>query len=474
MNIKSLYRSTPQSLAEHLSDSAFTLRPFQEYISRRITTGILKGGGRFIISVPPQHGKSELCSHWIPVWFLENFPDRFVISCSYETGNAAKWGRKVRNTIATHPSGLSVRMAADSKARSRWNTNKEGGMLCAGAGSALTGNPGHLIIIDDPHKDWADAMSDTKRESVIDWFNTVAYTRRQPGTTIIVIQTRWHESDLAGWLLANHDDSWEEIRLPAIAEEKDPLGREVGELLCPELFTVDEMNRTKNSLGSFMFNALYQQRPGAADGNIFKRIWWQRYTQEAKPLAFDRIIHSWDTAFEKKKTSAYSACTTWGANQGNYYLLGMWRDRVEYTELRQKMRDLHIQDRPSAIILEDKATGKPLRQELRQIGLPIIPVEPGSDKITRAWSVTPIFEEGRIFIPAGISWADDLIDGLAKYPTGDYTDVVDTISQALAWLSFSKAVTADDIMSKPKTPGIGSCFRFGHSSHSKPVWYRPR
>ena len=483
LTLKNIWRSTVQALAKKLSKGAFELRTFQILIVKLLIPAIVKGGGRFVISVPPQHGKSELISHWLIVWFLENFPRKRVIMTSYELGKATKWGRRVRNTIKENRFDLTVRLAPDSQSKELWHTTEGGSMICQGAGGAITGEGGDLIVIDDPHKDWKEAMSQTRRESIIDWFNTVIYTRRQPKTTFIIIQTRWHDKDLAGWVLSEHADDWTEVRLPAIAEKNDPLGREEGEPLCPELYSSEELERTRKSLGSMQFNALYQQRPGAAEGNIFRRAWWIRYLPEAKPIRFSRIIHSWDTAFETKKASAYSGVTVWAESEGTYWLLYAWRDKCDYTAVRAKMQELYRDIKPDLILLEDKATGKPLRQELRKIGLPILAVEPCTDKVTRAWSVTPLFEDNRIFAPAGLSWADDLVDGLASFPAGDWTDIADTVTQALSWLSQSQALTPETVhamMQLNKRTG-GSCFRFGQSIHDlpnstrqTPLWFRPR
>jgi predicted phage terminase large subunit-like protein len=423
----------------------------------------VKGSGRIIISVPPAHGKSELCSKWLPLWYLNNNPKRRLIVCSYNQHNADKWGRILRNLISENQDVLDVKISHDSKAKRFWHTTQNGSILCAGTGGTLTGNHADLIIIDDPFKNWEDAMSQTKRENVIEWYNSSICTRLLPNASIILIMTRWHEGDLAGYLLKESGEKWTNLRLPAIAEKDgDLLKRKEGELLCPELFEQKYFGEQKKRMGSMQFAALYQQSPQAATGNIFLRNYWQKYTFDAKPLKFDRIIQSWDTAFETKKSNSYTACTTWGQKEKRFYLLKMWRAKADYPTVKKKMFDLYKSEKASIVLLEDKATGKPLRQELRLAGLPIIAVEPVADKLTRAHSVAPIFEDARVFAPIGESWADELIAGCASYPAGDWADVVDTISQALAWMAQTNAINEkmlDALLQIGVSGGISSYIR---------------
>ncbi len=372
---------------------------------------------------------------------------------------------------------LNIRIAKDSKAKRRWDTTVGGYVKCAGIRGTLTGNHFGDIIIDDPFKDWVEAMSQRKREQVIDWYNTVMSTRLLPDGNVVLIMTRWHENDLAGYLLRESGDKWLNIRIPVISEgEGDLLKRKKGELLCPGLFGADKIAEQKKRMGAIQFAAMYQQTPQADTGNLFLREYWQRYTPAAKPKKFMRIIHSWDTAFETKKSSAYTVCTTWGEYEDRYYLLGIWRKKADYPTVKRKMFELWKSEKSSVVLLEDKATGKPLRQELRRAGLPIIEVEPFRDKFTRAWSVAPKFEDRRVFIPAGESWADDVIAGCASYPAGDWSDCVDTVSQGLTWLSETGGAIDGETLKNIKIGRKGRIFRFGASMESFAVrershWY---
>jgi len=328
------WRFLPHTLAHYLSGGLWKPYDYLKLISHTITEAIAKGNGGLIISLPPRHGKSLLISHWIPVWLLENWPTQNIILSSYEADFAADWGRKVRNTIQEHQDKLTVRLSFDSTSASRWHSTKGGGMVTAGSGGPITGRGGSLIIVDDPHKNWQEAQSETFRQRIIDWFNSTLLTRCEPAATIIVVQTRWHQDDLSGYLLREHSDNWQEIRLPALAEVHENIPpyweREIDEPLCPERYSKEELLGIKSALGSTMWASLYQQRPAPAGGSIFKIDWW-KYYKEAP--AFDFILQSWDTAFKATENASYSVCQTWGLAQNGYYLIHQFRGRVEYPQL---------------------------------------------------------------------------------------------------------------------------------------------
>ena len=234
--------------------------PFRHlrYISKLITPSIIEGGGRWIINMPPQHSKTEFIGKVLPTWALDRNPATRVILASYAAELATKTGRDVRNVFETN-SYLNTTLRSDSAAAGRWNTDAGGGMYTVGVGGSLSGFPGDLMLVDDPHKDWREAWSPVKRRAVIDWFNSTFYTRRQRHTTMIVMHTRWHPEDLTGYLMKHHHDDWNHIRLPAVAEEEDPLGRGDGEPLCPELHDLKSLSASRSSQA--VWDSLYQQDP---------------------------------------------------------------------------------------------------------------------------------------------------------------------------------------------------------------------
>jgi hypothetical protein len=248
----------PIALAQELDNTILCPRHL-EFLSKAVARTISTPNGRLLVSMPPRHGKSETISHWSCVWALERNPRDRVLLASYEADFAATWSRKVRDTIKRYSDQLSVKIKVDSRSASRWETTAGGGMVSAGAGGPLTGRGGNILIIDDPIKNAEDAQSLTKREGVWEWWTTTARSRVEPGGSIIVVQTRWHEDDLHGHLLAEDEDRWEVITFPAIAGEVDVLGRQPGEALWPERYDVEAFKEFQLSESTWL--SLYQQQP---------------------------------------------------------------------------------------------------------------------------------------------------------------------------------------------------------------------
>jgi predicted phage terminase large subunit-like protein len=383
---------------------------------------------RLMIFCPPRHGKSELVTVRFPAWYLERHPDRRVIIGSYNQLLADRFSRKVRRIAAQR-----IALSPERKAVSDWETLAGGGLRAVGVGSGVTGQGGNLIIIDDPTKSREEANSEAYRAKVWDWFTDDLYTRLEPGAAMVLIMTRWHTDDLAGRILASPGASeWTVINLPALAEAGDPLGRSEGEALCPERYDEQQLATIREALGS-SFTALYQQRPAAQEGELFKREWWRYYDA---PPAFRRIVQSWDTSFKTSASNDYSCCTTWGETDTGFYLLDVWKRRVEFPELKRMVQALAETYKPHAVLVEDKASGQSLIQELqRDTSLPILPVKVDADKFARAAAVTPLIEAGRVHLPQGAPWLAEFLDSLATFPNGAHDDDVDSVSQALGWLS---------------------------------------
>ena len=264
------WRLEPHRLAVHASGGKWQAWPYLKLISSKIARAVGRGNGRIVISMPPRHGKSSIASFWTPIWFLNNFPAQRVLMTSHSAVLAAEWGRKVRNELENNPL-LTTKLAPDSAAADKWATPEGGGMLSAGVGGGITGFGGDLILIDDPHPTWEKAMSATERNTVIEWFNGTLYDRREPNATIIVLAHRWHEDDLPGYLVEHHSDQWDYIVLPALAEANDPLGRAVGEALCPDRYPAEQLRATR-AASAMVFDAKFQQKPpGVGTGTVYDR-----------------------------------------------------------------------------------------------------------------------------------------------------------------------------------------------------------
>lgn len=384
---------------------------------------------KLMLFMPPRHGKSEQVTVRLPAWYLEQNPGNRVIVGAYNQTLANKFSRKTRRIAQER-----IKLSNERTAVEDWETMAGGGYRAIGVGAGITGMGGNLIIIDDPVKNREEANSETYREKVWDWYTDDLYTRQEPGAAIILIMTRWHQDDLAGRILQSEDSkNWCVVNLPAEAEENDPLGREIGAALCPERYDLDALNSIKSVMGS-SYNALFQQRPSAIEGEIFKREWWKYFNPSALP-SFKRIIQSWDTGFKTKEYNDYSVCTTWGMTDSGYYLLGRWKGKVEFPELKRLVISLANQYGPHQILIEDKASGQSLIQELqRESSLPIKAIKIDRDKVARAHAVTPEIEAGNVFLPEGEKWLQDYTDVLSAFPNAAHDDDVDSTTQALSEL----------------------------------------
>jgi predicted phage terminase large subunit-like protein len=274
------------------------------------------------------------------------------------------------------------------------------------------------------------------REDIWNWYQSSFYTRLMPGGSIIMTLTRWHEDDLAGRLLRDArdgGDKWEVIKLPALAEAGDLLGREEGEALWPEWYSRETLEQIRRVQSSRVWNSLYQQRPVAEKGNIFKRDWWRWYRELGDD--YDVKIHSWDTAFKDGSTNDYSVCMTMGLKNGNIYLIDRWKGRLEFPDLKRLASAMSYRDKVDAVLVEDRSSGQSLIQELRrESGIGVIPVKVDRDKVSRSNAVTPLIEGGRVFLPEWGTWVEDYLDVMTAFPAGEYDDDVDATTQGLSYL----------------------------------------
>ena len=390
---------------------------------------------RVMICAPPRHGKSLLTSKIFPAFYLGRHPNRSIINATYGQELADDFGRCVRNMVSD-PLHRAIfpefRLADGSSSMRHFVTTAGGSYYAVGRGGALTGRGADLLILDDLIKNMEEARSELIRRATHEWYTSTARTRLQPAGAIVLISTRWHEDDLAGRLLRQQGgENWHVLSLPAIAEVDESF-RRAGEPLWPQTYSLEALEQTRREIGTADFASLYQQRPAAAEGSVFKREWW-RYYRETPPLK--RIVQSWDTAFKTGAENDFSACTTWGVADSGYYLLWFWRGKVEFPELKRRMKWLADEYKPNQILVEDRASGQSLIQELKYASaLPIIPVKVGSDKRSRADPITGVIEAGKVFLPESAPWLNDFVDELAAFPNGVHDDAVDSTSQAINYL----------------------------------------
>jgi len=413
---------------------------------------------RLIINIPPRHMKSLLVSVAWPawVWTLESVggmpligPGVGFLSTSYAHSLSVRDNVKCRRLIDSPWYralwGDRFALTSDQNTKIRFENNRGGYRIASSVDGTATGEGGSVVMFDDPLSA-KEANSITARVAVNDWWDNTMSTRlNDPKTGAYVgVMQRLHEDDLVGHILAK-GEPWTVLCLPARYEEDHPHvyagdPRKVrGELLWPARVGETELRSLEASLGSYGTAGQLQQRPAPAGGGIFKSTWWRYYRPEALPKP-RRIVQSWDTGFKAKTDNDPSVCTTWAECDDGYYLIDVWRERVEFPELKRQVVALAAKEfggrTADAILVEDKASGQSLIQEIRRdTRLAIIPIPVDTDKIARAHAVTPVIESGRTFLPEGAMWLADFTGETSQFPASAHDDQVDSMTQALAYMS---------------------------------------
>ena len=418
-----------------------------------IASGKLK---RLIVNMPPRHTKSEFASYLFPAWLMGKKPKTKIIQATHTAELSYRFGRKMRNLMDDNVFRKiykNVSLKADSKASGRWETNHGGEYFGAGIGGAITGRGADLLIIDDPHSE--QNINDTSFDNAFDWYLSGPRQRLQPGGAIVIVMTRWSERDLTGRLMKQQAeikaDQWEVIEFPAILPSGKPI--------WPEYWKLDELEKIKANLPVMSWEAQYQQKPTSEEGAIIKREWWKTWKREQIPDLV-HVIQSYDTAFSKRDSADFSAISTWGifkshdGYKDNIILLDCMKDRLEFPELKKVALEQYKYWEPETVIIEAKASGMPLLQELRQVGIPVVSYTPskGNDKLSRVNSVAPVFESGMVWAPEK-QFSEEMIEECAAFPYGEHDDLVDTMTQALMRYRQGNFVSLkDDYEDKPSEP----------------------
>jgi predicted phage terminase large subunit-like protein len=407
-----------------------------------IATGKLK---RLIINMPPRHTKSEFASHLFPAYLLGKNPKLKIIEATHTADLAINFGRKVRDLIdgeEYHELFPDTSLKSDSRSAGKWLTSQGGEYYASGIGGALAGRGADLFIIDDPHSE-QDAMSDKALEEAYEWFMGGPRQRLQPGGAIVIVMTRWNKKDLTGRLLKKMAqdpgaDQWELIEFPAILPSGAPLWNNYWKL--------EELESIKASVSPGKWAAQYMQRPTGEGISIIPKDWFMIWDEE-KPPKCDYLIQSFDTAFLKSERADFTAITTWGVfypegkigeehyhgDEAHLILIDCVKERFDFPELKAEALRLYEYWQPDTMIIEAKASGIPLVQELRRVGIPVNTFSPGKgqDKIARLNSVSPIFQDRRVWVPDN-RWGEELMDEVSDFPNGENDDLVDATTLALA------------------------------------------
>jgi predicted phage terminase large subunit-like protein len=401
---------------------------------------------RLIINVPPRHLKSLCASIALPAWWLGHEPTAQILCVSYGQELSDKLARDCRTIMMSpfYQSVFSTRLSAQKQAVQEFMTKSQGFRVATSVGGVLTGRGGDVIIIDDALKP-EEALSETQRRACNAWYDHTLVSRlndKQTGCIILIMQ-RLHEDDLVGHVLAQ--EHWEIVRFPAIAEQDEEhvvttavgvarFGRRTGEVLHPERESKETLDQIRRTLGEYNFAGQYQQAPAPFGGGMIKEEWFQRYLPNQLPDKFDQIVQSWDTANKPAELNAFSVCTTWGVKDNRFYLLHVLRKRLDYPSLKRAVREQWLEHQATVILIEDKASGTQLIQELIEEDVHAVTrFKPEGDKLMRLHAQTGAIENGFVYVPNNAHWLPEYLHELTTFPAGKFDDQVDSTSQFLAW-----------------------------------------
>jgi len=422
---------------------------------------------RLMVFLPPRSSKSLICSQLFPSWYIGNYPSHEIMSISHSDQLASDFGRTVRDILKMplyQEIFPTATLREDVRAAGKWKTKQNGIYYAAGVRSQIAGRGAHIALIDDAMSE-EDAFSEAGRRYIKEWYPSGLRTRLMPNGSVIIINTRYHEDDLCGWLLNNETEDtipWDVISIPAWLDEDsaDLLNLPEGSSYFPEwkpdeLLRLDEAEIRANNGGKY-WQALYMQNPTPDEGSAIKAHWFQNWELEDPPEC-DLIIQTYDTAFSTRSTADYSVIQTWGIFEylttdlagreymaPNIILLGNVRERLEYPELRRTAQDLYDSYRPDICIIEKKASGQSLIQDMRRAGLPVLDYLPDRDKVARVHAITPILESERVWLPRGKDWAEDLFAEAIQFPYARHDDQVDAMAMAIHYLKESWHLTHPD------------------------------
>lgn len=417
---------------------------------------------RLMIAMPPRHGKSMETSQYFPAWALGKYPWLEFINTSYAQSLQMDFSRKIQELVREEDYHLlfgNLGVTKKNEAIERWslydydkNERTGGGILAAGVGGPITGRGAHVLLIDDPVKNREEAESETVRESAKAWYSSTAYTRLAPGGGVLVIQTRWHDDDLSGWLLSEmreaerehretgvwpeDADRWRVIEFPAIAVQDEKF-RKQGEALHPERYPLGSLKKIKRTLAPRDWAALYQQNPQVEEGAYFQKKYFRMYG--GSPPPFLDIYCAGDLAISKKEHADWSVFYVAGLDDnGSIYMLDEYRGRWDAKEIIDVMFEIHRKWQPRGFGLEKGQISLTLdsflqrrREEEKLYELHVEELPPGKqDKELRARSIQGLMSLGKVYWPEGALWVDDAMNELLRFPNGVKDDRVD----AAAWI----------------------------------------
>lgn len=463
--------ATPLGWARYASGGTFKAAPHVLLLNRVLMAAAAgeRWASRVIIQMPPRHGKSEFCSGYFPSWYLGLYPDRKLILASYGDTFAAQWGQRNRDLLEAYgPEVFGVQVRQDSRARDQWTmVKRRGAMFTAGVGGTLTGRGAHLAIIDDPVKNDKQAMSETYRDAAKTWYRATLRSRMESAhAPIIVIQTRWHQEDLSGWLQEEYPGEWLVISLPAIAEEDEEIWlpddtekpawtRAKGAPLWAWKYDLEALEKIRADQGgpdAYWWLSLYQQRPTPLGGGVLKPAEFRTFElvkdgylldAPAGPLLIPSStlgkFGTMDLAASEKKLADYSVVSIFGIAPPNLLVLDVLRGHWGGPDLPRVAARIVQAHKPAYLGVESVGMGLSVVQDMQRGNhleqpprppLPVKGITPQGDKVTRALTLAARMGSGHVYVPRHAPWLPALVAEMSTFPKGAHDDMVDTLAYA--------------------------------------------
>lgn len=436
---------------KHVYQGAWKKTPFHRFLCKYVQNFVERETEKpyeiLVIATPPQHGKSQSITESLPSWYLGKHPQDHVIEISYNEDFAIKFGRSNRRKIEEFGDEIfGVSLARDNNRAVEFETTEHGGMISRGVGTGVTGRPANLMIIDDPIKNKKEAFSKSRRDLIYEEWLMSFRTRLAPHAKVILIMTRWHEDDLAGRLL-EEEENIKLLRFPCECEEEDnpiekALGRKIGDALCPEIGKDNKwLQEYKRGLvskeGSMTWNALFQGRPTAMEGNVIERDWWVYY--EELPEEIPTYVMSVDAAFKDEDQSDFVAIQVWGKLRHDIYLIDAVKKHLNFPDTIMEIRRLRaMYPECKTTLIEDRANGSAIITMLRREMTGVIAVQPLGSKMSRVQAILGAIESGNVHLPKNKRFTGDFVEECSSFPNAAHDDQVDCMSQALNRLIYQR------------------------------------
>jgi predicted phage terminase large subunit-like protein len=426
----------PDTMAQEASGGQWVSHPWIRKVAEVTWDGIMRGNARILLSAPPQHGKSEFCSNWLPTCFLRKFPRKKVILGTYGQDYANKWGAKVRENLTLNPR-IRIPMRLDTASKKKFMTSEGGQMMVAGVDGPATGEGADLFIVDDPYKNPEEAMSTDIRMKVMQWFRAVANTRLQSGGSVIVMHTRWMDDDLIGEL--SREGGWICLNFEAVCEhpELDPIGRKLGEALCPPRYTAEDLAQKRIDVTDLFWFPMYQGTPLNTAGAIVLETDIQYY--DALPELEEKAIFA-DLTYEKDEENDFAVFEVWGRRGANIYLVDQIRARMGLPEQLDAFARI-IAAHPTAYHkeIEEKANGAAVISLVKDKIPGIASNKPQTSKGARLAAVSPLYKTKNMWYPRAAThpWVKNNVYEVTRMTLAgskaSHDDTVDTATMAGAY-----------------------------------------